>query len=67
MAHVPAHVFDLGAHEKGVPGKIVAQVMGHAKVNTTLDVYMQVIDASVRAAVGPVGAELFSRARGRAG
>ena len=32
------------AHEKGVPGKVVAQLMGHAKVDTTLNVYTQVID-----------------------
>jgi integrase len=42
-----------------VPGKIVAQVMGHAKVDTTLNVYTQVRDGSVRAAVAQVGAELF--------
>ena len=47
------------AHEKGVPGKIVAQVMGHAKVDTTLNVYTQVLDDSVRAAVATIGAELF--------
>ena len=27
------------AHEKGVPGKVVAELMGHAKVDTTLNVY----------------------------
>ncbi len=32
------------AHEKGVPGKVVAELMGHAKVDTTLNVYTQVID-----------------------
>ena len=47
------------AHQNGVPGKIVAQVMGHAKVDTTLNVYTQVIEGSVRAAVETVGAELF--------
>ena len=47
------------AHEKGVPGKIVAQVMGHAKVDTTLNVYTQVLEGSVRTAVETVGAELF--------
>ena len=47
------------AHQHGVPGKIVAQVMGHAKVDTTLNVYTQVIEGSVRAAVETVGAELF--------
>lgn len=48
------------AHEKGVPGKIVAQVMGHAKVDTTLNVYTQVQPAMVRGAVDAVGSELFA-------
>lgn len=48
------------AHDKGVPGKIVAELMGHAKVDTTLNVYTQVLDASVRNAVGKVGDELFT-------
>jgi hypothetical protein len=33
--------------------------MGHAKVDTTLNVYTQVLDGSLRAAVDTVGAELF--------
>ena len=48
------------AHQKGVPGKVVAQLMGHAKVDTTLNVYTQVIDGALRAAVDKVGAELFT-------
>jgi hypothetical protein len=48
------------AHDKGVPAKIVAQLMGHAKVDTTLNVYTQVLDDSVRAAAGKVGSELFT-------
>jgi integrase len=48
------------AHEKGVPGKVIAQLMGHAKVDTTLNVYTQVIDGSVRAAVDKLGSELFT-------
>ena len=28
--------------EKGVPGKVIAELMGHAKVDTTLNVYTQV-------------------------
>jgi integrase len=32
------------AREKGVPGQIVAQVMGHAKVDTTLNLYTQVLE-----------------------
>jgi len=48
------------AHDKGVPGKIVAELMGHAKVDTTLNIYTQVLDASVRTAVAKVGDELFT-------
>jgi integrase len=50
------------AHDKGVPGKVVAQLMGHANVDTTLNVYTQVLDGSVRAAVDKIGAELFTNA-----
>ncbi len=48
------------AHDKGVPGKVVAQLMGHAKVDTTLNVYTQVIDGALRTAVDKVGSELFT-------
>ena len=48
------------AHDKSVPGKIVATLMGHAKVDTTLNVYTQVLDGSVRAAAETVGDELFT-------
>jgi hypothetical protein len=34
--------------------------MGHAKVDTTLNVYTQVIDGALRAAVEKVGSELFT-------
>jgi len=43
-----------------VPGKVVAQLMGHAKVDTTLNVYTQVMDAGLRDAADAVGAELFT-------
>ena len=48
------------AHEKGVPGKVIAQLMGHAKVDTTLNVYIQVIDGALRMAVDRLGFELFT-------
>jgi integrase len=48
------------AHEKGVPGKVIAQLMGHAKVDTTLNVYAQVVDGSLRRAAETVGSELFT-------
>ena len=34
--------------------------MGHAKVDTTLNVYTQVIDGSLRRAADTVGSELFT-------
>jgi hypothetical protein len=40
--------------------KVVAQLMGHAKVDTTLNVYTQVLDDSVRTAAGKIGSELFT-------
>ena len=43
-----------------VPGKVVAQLMGHANVDTTLNVYTRVLDGSVRAAVEKVGGELIA-------
>ena len=48
------------SHDKGVPGKVVAQLMGHANVDTTLNVYTQVLDGSVREAVQKVGGALFT-------
>jgi integrase len=43
-----------------VPGKVVAQLMGHANVDTTLNVYTQVLDGSARDAVEKIGGELFT-------
>lgn len=48
------------AHEKGVAGKTIAALMGHTKVDTTLNVYAQALDASVRDAAQRVGSELFT-------
>jgi hypothetical protein len=42
-----------------VPGKVVAQLMGHANVDTMLNVYTQVLDGSARAAAEKVGSEVF--------
>ena len=38
----------------------VAQLMGHGIVDTTLNVYTQVRDGSLREAVDKVGGELFT-------
>jgi integrase len=59
LVDVPSHASSW-AHDKGVPGKIVAELIGHAKVDTTLNIYTQVLDASVRTAAAKVGDELFA-------
>ncbi len=48
------------SHDKGVPAKVVAQLMGHANIDTTLNVYTQVLEGSLRAAVDKIGTELFT-------
>ena len=48
------------SHDKGVRGKVVAQLMGHSNVDTTLNVYTQVLDGSVRDAVEKIGSELIT-------
>ena len=47
-------------HDKGVPGKVIAQLMGHAHVDTTLNVYTQVLDGAMRSAADKIGGELFT-------
>ena len=39
------------SHDRGVPGKVVTQLMGHANVDTTLNVYTQVLDGRSAKAV----------------
>ena len=43
------------AHDKGVPPKVVAAIMGHTKVDITLNVYTQVLDGAARDAATRVG------------
>ena len=45
---------------KNVPGKVIAQLMRHAKVHTTLNVYAQVLDGSLQKAAETAGSELFT-------
>jgi integrase len=54
------------SHDKGVPGKVVAPLMGHAHVETTLNVYTQVLDGALRTAVDKIGDELFTIVHGSA-
>jgi hypothetical protein len=48
------------AHDKGIPEKIVAELMGHSNVRTTLNIYTQVLQDPVRIAVNRIGEELFT-------
>jgi integrase len=48
------------AHDKGIAGRSIATLIGHAKVDTTLNVYAQVLDDSVRDAARRVGNGLIT-------
>ena len=48
------------SHDKGVPGKVVAKLMGHTNADVTRNVYTQAMDDSLRTAVDRVGNELFT-------
>ena len=47
-------------------GKVIAQLMGHAKIDTTLYVCTPVVDGSLRRAAETVGSELFTIVHNRA-
>ena len=46
--HTFRRTYSSWAHDKGVPAKVVAQIMGHTKVDTTMNVYTQVSFATIR-------------------
>ena len=52
--------FSSWSHQSGIPDKVIAELMGHANVYTTLNVYTQVMDESRRTAAGKIGSTLFS-------
>jgi site-specific recombinase XerD len=52
LAHVSTDVCVM-AHENGVPGKVVAQLLGHTNAGVTINVYTQVMDHSLREAWRP--------------
>ena len=64
LADVPTITYASWIHDKGVPGKVVAQVMGHTNADVTINVYTQVLDASLRTAVDCIGGELFTIVHG---
>ena len=48
------------SHDQGVPGKVVAKLMGHTNADVTLNIYTQAMDDSLRTAVDRVGNRLFN-------
>ena len=50
--------FSTWSHQQGVSGKVTAQLMRQANVDTTINVYKQVLDGSVRDAVERVGRQM---------
>lgn len=48
------------SHDDGVRDKVVAELMGHSNVYTTLNIYTQVMPDSLRTAVSKVGNKLFA-------
>lgn len=46
-------------HDRGVPHKVLAELLGHANVYTTLNVYTQSVAGAKRAAAATIGDELF--------
>jgi len=43
------------AHAIGVPQKVIAELMGHANVYTTLNVYTEALESSLQSAVNRIG------------
>lgn len=48
------------SHDGGVPDKVTAELMGHSRIYTTLNVYTQVMTDSLRKAAEKIGEELFA-------
>lgn len=49
--HALRHTYATRAIERGMPPKILQQLLGHASIKTTMDRYVHVTDDSLRAAV----------------
>jgi integrase len=48
------------AHTRGVPGRVLADLMGHEKVDMSVNVYAQTIDGAKRSAAETVSGGLFT-------
>ncbi len=60
-------IYSSWAHDNNVPDKVVAELMGHTNVSTTLNVYTQVMQDSARIAADKIGEELLSFVQSREG
>lgn len=49
--HALRHTYATRAIERGVPPKVLQQLLGHASIKTTMDRYVHVTDESMSAAI----------------
>ena len=49
--HALRHTYATRAIERGVPPKVLQQLLGHASIKTTMDRYVHVTDDSMEKAV----------------
>ena len=61
------YTYSSWSHEEGVPSKVTAELMGHAKVDMTLNTYTQVMPDAQQEAVRRVSEKLFSIVHSPAG
>ena len=59
--------FSSWSHERGVPSKVTAELMGHARVDMTLNTYTQVMPDALEEAVSKMSEELFTIVHSPAG
>ena len=52
-------------YDRGVPAKVIAKLMGHEKVDMSMNVYAQAMEQTVRSATINLGSELFKIVQNR--
>ena len=55
-----ARTYASWSHDLGVPTKVTAELLGHARVDVTLNTYTQVMPDALRDAVRSVSEKLFT-------
>ena len=58
--HTYRRTFSTWSHDAGIPGKVTAELMGHANVMTTMNIYTQVLPGAVRETAGRIEGNLFA-------